>query len=64
MFDDLFGETYRADSPSKKKKAQQQQNYLQTGTYITLDDYHEVLDRNRQNDNYQEIQVKLVSKPP
>ena len=62
MFDDLFGETYRSNSPSKKKKTQQYSNYLQTGTFVDLSDYNEQLGRFQKTDTYKEIQVKLLNK--
>ena len=46
LFDDLFGETYRADSPLKKKKVGQNHQYvldahLSQGQYMSGTDLEE-----------------------
>ena len=64
MFDDLFGETYRVDSPCKKQKTQQYSNYLQTGTYVDASDYQGQLNRWQSAQNFKEIQLKVLNKAP
>jgi len=64
MFDDLFGETYRVDSPCKKQKTQLNSNYLQTGTYVDVSDYQGQLGRFQRASLFKEIQLKVLNKAP
>lgn len=42
LFDDLFGETFRTDSPQKRKrKPGQTKPYMSEGSFIDMEDYHE-----------------------
>jgi hypothetical protein len=62
MFDDLFGETYRADSPSKKKKSATNGYYEQPfpiGSLISHEDfsYQEEAYKNFQSMNEKSPQI-------
>lgn len=46
LFEDLFGETYRTDSPQKRKrKPGSSMPYLSEGSFIDIEDFNERMNK-------------------